>query len=100
MVCAGVVLARRFERKHDVSEQQANIKVYLTSTSDTGFSDYVELPAGATIGDLWAAHMAGKDPSQFVIRVARAPGETLPRDFALQDEDRVTITPHKFQGAR
>lgn len=77
-----------------------NIQVFLTSTSETGFADYVELPVGANLGDLWAAKFEEKDPKNFVIRIEREPGNTLPRSFVLQDGDRVTVTPHKFEGAR
>jgi hypothetical protein len=75
------------------------MQVFLTSTSETGFADYVELPLGGTLGDLWNAKFEGKDPKNFVIRVERAPGDTLARSFVMQDGDRVTVTPHKFEGA-
>ena len=75
------------------------MQIFLTSTSETGFADFVELPVGANLGDLWAAKFEGKDAKNFVIRVERSRGETLPRSFVLQDGDRVTVTPHKFEGA-
>jgi hypothetical protein len=75
-----------------------NIRVFLTSTSDTGFADFVSLPAGATIKDLWRQHMGTQDPSKYVIRVERHTG-LLPEDFLLQDGDKVTVTPHKVAGA-
>lgn len=81
-------------------ESSGTIKVFLTSTSETGFCDHVELPAGATLGSLWESQMAGKEPKNYVIRVARTGSETLPASFVLEDGDRVTITPHKFDGAR
>ena len=86
--------------EQDQDAQAENIQVFLTSTSETGFADFVELPVGADLGVLWEARFDGKDPKNFVIRVERSPGETLPKSFVLQDGDRVTVTPHKFEGAR
>jgi len=75
-----------------------SIRVFLTSTSDTGFADYISLPAGSTIKNLWERHMGTQDPSKYVIRVERHQGR-LPVDFILQDGDRVTVSPHKVAGA-
>ena len=78
--------------------EDGNIRVFLTSTSDTGFADYISLPQGANIRTLWERHMGTQDPSKYVIRVDRHEGR-LPADFVLQDGDRVTISPHKVAGA-
>jgi hypothetical protein len=47
--------------------------------------------------------MGTSDPSKFVIRINRENGESptgrLPADFVLVEGDRITITPHKVQGA-
>jgi hypothetical protein len=79
------------------------IRVYLMSSAETGFADFVRLPAGATIQTLWQQQMGTSDPSKFVIRINRENGEAptgrLPADFVLMEGDRITITPHKVQGA-
>ena len=83
------------------------MRIYLMSSADAGFADFVELDDGATIKDLWDKTNGLNDPSKFVIRVSREAGEgvpeiptgRLPADFALVDGDRVTVTPHKVAGA-
>ena len=75
-----------------------NIRIFLTSTSSTGFADYISLPAGSTVKTLWERHMGTQDPRKYVIRVERHTG-LLPEDFILEDGDRVTISPHKVAGA-
>ena len=81
---------------------EGTIRVYLMSSAETGFADFVELSEGATIKDLWDAKMGLQDPAKFVIRVSRgedSPTGRLPADFALADGDRITVTPHKVAGA-
>lgn len=86
---------------------EGTIRVYLMSSADTGFADFVELPTGGTIKELWEKTMGLNDPSKFVIRVSRevaegqpeVPTGRLPADFSLVDGDRVTVTPHKVAGA-
>ena len=78
---------------------EGQIRVFLTTTTETGFADFVSLDAGATIEDLWAKQMGAQDAAKYVIRCSRAEGQVLPADFALQDGDRITITPHKIDGA-
>jgi hypothetical protein len=80
------------------SAPEGQIRIFLTSTAETGFADYLTLPSGSTIKDLWARHMGTQDPSKYVIRVERQPG-LLAEDFLLEDGDRITITPHKVAGA-
>ena len=75
-----------------------NIRIFLSSTSDTGFADYISLPAGSDVKTLWERHMGTQDPGKYVIRVERHQGR-LPADFVLIDGDRVTISPHKVAGA-
>jgi len=40
--------------------------------------------------------MSNESPDNFLIRVNRMP---VPKDYVLQDNDRVTITPTKIDGA-
>jgi len=85
------------------AEEAGTIRVYLMSSAETGFADFVRLAAGATIQTLWQQQMGTSDPSKFVIRINRENGESptgrLPADFVLVEGDRITITPHKVQGA-
>lgn len=78
---------------------EGEMRIFLTSTSDTGFADFVSLPAGSTVKTLWERHMGTQDPAKYVIRCERFTGGRMPADFVLQDGDRVTISPHKVAGA-
>jgi hypothetical protein len=78
---------------------EGTIRVFLTTTTETGFADFVELDAGATIETLWRKQMGEQDPAKYVIRCNRAEGQVLPADFSLEEGDRITITPHKIDGA-
>lgn len=78
---------------------EGNIRIFMTSTSDTGFADFVELPAGSTIKDFWDRTHGGHDASKYVIRCERFDGGRMPASFVLQDGDRVTVSPHKVAGA-
>lgn len=78
--------------------EDGTIRIFLSSTSDTGFADYLSLPVGSTVKTLWERHMGTQSASKYVIRVERHTG-LLPEDFILEDGDRVTISPHKVAGA-
>jgi hypothetical protein len=45
----------------------------------------------------FAQKMQGCEPADYLIRVNRQP---VPRDYVLQANDRITITPTKIEGAR
>ena len=77
---------------------EGSIRVFLMSSAETGFADYLEIPVNSTIRDLWQRHMAAHDAAKYIIRCERHEGR-LPADFVLQDGDRVTVTPFKVAGA-
>jgi sulfur carrier protein ThiS len=62
-----------------------------------GFADYLEVAPGITVEKFFSQEMSGRKPADFLIRVNRQP---VPRDYVLQENDRVTITPIKIEGAR
>ena len=61
-----------------------------------GFADYVEVPEGTTVDKFFSLQLPGRDAADYLIRVNRQP---VPRDYVLQDNDRVTMTPTKIEGA-
>ena len=61
-----------------------------------GFADYVDMPAGTTVDKFFSQQLPGRDPQDYLIRVNRQPAA---RDYVLQDNDRVTMTPVKIEGA-
>lgn len=62
-----------------------------------GFADYVEVRTGTTVSQFFDDRLPGREPSDYLIRVNRQP---VPRDYVLQEGDRVSATPTKIEGAR
>jgi len=61
-----------------------------------GFADYVHVADGMTVEQFFNEKMPGRKPEDYLIRVNRQP---VPRDYVLQEGDRITVTPTKIQGA-
>ena len=61
-----------------------------------GFADYVDVSPSITVEQFFTEKMPGRTPDDFLIRVNRQP---VPRDHVLQENDRVTVTPTKVEGA-
>ena len=70
-------------------------KVLLINNDGGGFADYIEIPEGTTVRQLFDERIAGK-PGNYLIRVNRQPCAS---DQVLRDGDRVSITPVKIEGA-
>jgi hypothetical protein len=61
-----------------------------------GFADYVSVTDGITVEQFFNEKMSGRKPEHYLIRVNRQP---VARDYVLQENDRVTVTPTKIEGA-
>jgi hypothetical protein len=61
-----------------------------------GFADYLNVTEGMTVGQFFKEQMPDRIPEDYLIRVNRQP---VPRDYVLQENDRVTVTPTKIEGA-
>ena len=72
------------------------MRVLYVNNSGGGWADYVDVPDGQTVGQFFADQMPAGRSDDYLIRVNRQP---TPRDYALQENDRVTITPTKIEGA-
>jgi sulfur carrier protein ThiS len=74
------------------------MKVLFINNNGAGFADYVEVEKKTTVTEFFKEKM-GKEgnPSDFLIRVNRQP---VPKDYVLQEGDRISITPTKIEGAR
>jgi sulfur carrier protein ThiS len=62
-----------------------------------GYADYVDVTAGMTVEQFFKDQMPGRKAEDYLIRVNRQP---VPRDYVLQENDRVTLTPTKIEGAQ
>lgn len=72
------------------------MKILLINNDGGGYADYVEVPDGTTVAQLFERQIGGSKPSHYLIRVNRQP---CPADQTLQDGDRISITPTKIEGA-
>jgi sulfur carrier protein ThiS len=62
-----------------------------------GYADYVDATQGITVEQFFQEKMPGRKSEDYLIRVNRQP---VPRDYVLQENDRVTLTPTKIEGAQ
>ena len=72
------------------------MRVLYINNDGGGFADYVAVSEGTTVDQFFKDKMQGRKPEDFLIRVNRQP---VPRDYVLQENDRVTVTPTKIEGA-
>ena len=72
------------------------MKLMFINNDGGGFADYVQVSDGMTVEQFFKQEMPGRKPEDYLIRVNRQP---VPRDCVLQENDRVTLTPTKVEGA-
>jgi sulfur carrier protein ThiS len=62
-----------------------------------GFADFINVEEGMTIEKLFKQKMPHEESHDYLIRVNRQP---VPKEYVLKENDRVTVTPTKIEGAR
>ena len=72
------------------------MRILFINNDGGGYADYVEVAAGTTADKFFSQQIAGGKAEDYLIRVNRQP---VPRDYVLQEGDRVTVTPTKIEGA-
>ena len=72
------------------------MRLLYINNSGGGFADYLDVTDGMTVSQFFKGKMPHERPEDFLIRVNRQP---VPRDYVLQANDRVTVTPTKIEGA-
>jgi len=72
------------------------MRVLYIDNDGGGFADYVDVTESITVEQFFKDKMQGRKPDNYLIRVNRQP---VPRDYVLQENDRVTVTPTKIEGA-
>ena len=73
------------------------MRILFINNDGAGFADYLEVEPDTTVDKLFAEQMAGHKAEDYLIRVNRLP---VARDYVLRENDRVSMTPTKIQGAR
>ena len=61
-----------------------------------GFADYVEVAPHTTVEKFFCEQLPNRKSEDYLIRVNRQP---VPKDYVLQEGDRITMTPTKIEGA-
>jgi len=72
------------------------MRILYINNDGGGFADYLNVAEAQTVGQFFEKQMPGREPHDYLIRVNRQP---VPRDYVLQENDRVTLTPTKIEGA-
>jgi len=72
------------------------MRIIYINNDGGGFADYVTASEGTTVEQFFTDRMQGCKSSDYLIRVNRQP---VPRDYVLQENDRITVTPTKIEGA-
>ena len=72
------------------------MRILYINNMGGGFADFINVEEGTTIQNLFSQKMSTDYPEDYLIRVNRQP---VPKDYVLQENDRVTITPTKVEGA-
>lgn len=73
------------------------MRVLFVNNLGGGFANYVDVNAGVTIEQFFKDKMPNEKAGDYLIRVNRQPA---PKDYVLQENDRITITPTKIDGAK
>jgi sulfur carrier protein ThiS len=72
------------------------MRVLCINNDGGGFADYVEVPNGTTVRQLFETQVKSTKADNYLIRVNRQP---VPSDQVLQEGDRISFTPVKIEGA-
>jgi len=72
------------------------VKILYINNAGGGFADHMEVAANTTVEKFFSQKMPGCEPGDYLIRVNRQP---IPREYVLQEGDRITITATKIEGA-
>jgi sulfur carrier protein ThiS len=72
------------------------MRVLYINNQGAGFADYINVEQGTSIEKLFRDRMPGEEASDYLIRVNRQP---VAKDCILKENDRVTITATKIEGA-
>ncbi len=72
------------------------MRIMYINNNGSGFADFINIEEGMTINKFFAQKMPHEEASDYLIRVNRQP---VTKDYILKENDRVTITPLKIEGA-
>ena len=72
------------------------MRILFINNLGGGFADFINVEEGTSIEKLFKQKMSNENTEDYLIRVNRQP---VAKDYVLRENDRVTITPTKIEGA-
>jgi hypothetical protein len=72
------------------------MRVMYINNDGGGFANYIDVADGTTVAGLFQERLPNGRPEDYLIRVNRMPATA---EQVLQDQDRVSFTPVKIEGA-
>jgi len=72
------------------------MRILWINNDGAGFADYITVPEGIAVQELFNQRMPNAKPQDYLIRVNRQP---VAADQVLHEGDRVSFTPVKIEGA-
>jgi len=72
------------------------MRIMYINNAGGGFANYMNVEENTSIEKLFKQKMPHEESHDYLIRVNRQP---VPKDYVLKENDRVTITPTKIEGA-
>ena len=72
------------------------MRVLYINNNGGGFADYVTVDENTTVEKFFKQKLPSENTEDYLIRVNRQP---VPRSYVLQENDRITVTPVKIDGA-
>jgi hypothetical protein len=72
------------------------MRILYINNEGGGFADHIHIAESTTVEQFFSERMPGRKADDFLIRVNRQP---VAREYVLQEDDRITITPVKIEGA-
>ena len=72
------------------------MRILFINNLGGGFADFINVEEGTDIAKLFKQKMPLEQAQDYLIRVNRQP---VPKYYVLKENDRVTITPTKIDGA-
>ena len=72
------------------------MRILFIDNDGGGYADYTEVVPGTTVEKFFSQRFPNAKAEDYLIRVNRQP---VPREYVLQEGDRVTVTPTKIEGA-
>lgn len=72
------------------------MRILVINNHGAGWADFIDVPEGTSVAQLFTKQMPESRPEDYLIRVNRLP---VACDQMLQENDRVSITATKIEGA-